>query len=119
MHPGSRRADYSSTRQTEDMHSRKVRVPATGVRVQLGPGSGDLINVSVSGALMRLDHAVEVGAALPLHIERAGGIDCRVVRCSPTSAPGQPPNVQHWLIAVTFGQLSAEAEKPLRELVAE
>ena len=102
------------------MNSRKVRVPATGVQVKLGPGSGDLINVSVSGALMRLDHKVEVGTAWTLQLQPGDiEIDARTVRCSTTSAPGLPPAVQRWLVAVTFAELSAETARLIRELVAE
>jgi len=102
------------------MNSRKVRVPATGVQVKLGPGTGDLINVSVSGALMRLDHEVEIGETWTLQL-KPGDIElaARTVRCSTTSAPGLPPTVQRWLVAVTFAEGSSETARLIRELVAE
>jgi hypothetical protein len=44
------------------MRSRKIRVAAMGVQARLGPGCGELINVSLSGALLALDHEVSVGS---------------------------------------------------------
>jgi hypothetical protein len=96
------------------MHSRKIRVTAAGVLARLGPGGGELINVSLSGALLRLDREVDVDAVWPLEMSDLE-IRCRVVRCLMESA-GDPPR---WLVAVVFTDLSARDARALRELVAE
>lgn len=97
------------------MRSRKIRVVAIGVQTRLGPGCGELINVSLSGALVCLDHEVAVGSCWPLQMS---GLDirCEVVRCVMTSGPGQRAN--QWLIAVEFADVSRDAAKALRILVA-
>jgi hypothetical protein len=46
-------------------------------------------------------------------------IRCEIMRCVLTSGPGQPANRQQWLIAVEFGDVSRDAAKSLRILVAE
>src|SRR6476661_3753316 len=100
------------------MRSRKIRVPAIGVQARLGPGGGELINVSLSGALVCLDHEVAVGSHWPLQMS---GLDvrCEVVRCVLTSGPGRPASQQQWLVAVEFAEVSRDAAKALRILVAE
>jgi hypothetical protein len=99
------------------MHSRKVRVSTAGVPVSFGPGTGALINVSLTGALMELDHEVVVDETLPL---RVGPIEihCKVVRCDSNPIATQSPNRRAWLVAVTFVDLASATEKLIRDLVA-
>jgi len=100
------------------MRSRKIRVPAAGVKVRLGSGQGDLLNVSLSGALIRLDQELPVGSTWPLHMCSAK-VECRIVRCAKEPALSGAPGPQQWMVAVVYGNLSTEATKLVRELVAE
>jgi hypothetical protein len=99
------------------MQSRKVRVPAAGVLVRLGSASGDLVNVSVTGALLRLDRELPIGSKAALQMGPIE-VDCEVVRCLTGNAP-RGSEFREWLVAVLFSDLTRDTVQMVRELVSE
>ena len=96
------------------MQQRHVRLPVPGADARLDRLTGQLVDLSLSGALVELDGNAQVGHQTTLVLSKAPlvlELDVRVVRnTAPTMAfPSRPS----WLVAVTFLELSDAARKVL------
>jgi CheY-like chemotaxis protein len=101
---------------------RSVRVPTPGVRARVNSAPGDLLNVSATGALVRVDRELPVGTDGPLLVDTQGRrIDLfgRVVRCVrlaielPGGAVLRQPS---YAIGVMFTYASASAIEGIAQL---
>lgn len=101
---------------------RSVRVPTPGVRARVSSAPGDLLNVSATGALVRVDRELPVGTDGPVLVDVYGRrIDLfgRVVRCVrlaielPGGAVLKQPT---YAIGVMFTYASASAIEGIAQL---
>ena len=86
------------------MKARSVRVPAMGVPILVGAASGELINMSLTGALVRLSESPPIAQETFVLIgdpATAVPLRARIVRCEPLSGPS-PGRLRRWLIALSF-----------------
>lgn len=100
------------------LRPRSVRMPAKGVKARLGDQLGELVNLSLTGALLKLAREVPVGASFALTLSKrsdAAEISVEVVRTQALAEPREPPAC---LVGVKFLAVSTEARTMMVRLVA-
>lgn len=101
-----RDAKPSAALQTRPFQPRAVRLGVTGVIARFGESRlGHVLNISVSGALLRLNASAVVGECEELTLVRGSylvRVSASVVRISRNSAPDATD--EEWNIAVQFKQ---------------
>ncbi len=100
---------------------RSVRVPTPGVRARVNSVAGDLLNISATGALVRIARELAVGAEGPILLDPdARRIDLygRVVRCSRLTIelPGAVLKQPLYGAGVMFTYASASAVEGIAQL---
>src|SRR5882762_8789537 len=94
----------TARRKNGHIRQRAVRLPVLGATARLGDRLGQLVNLSIAGALLRLDAAVQIGGEFPVVLMKgpdALRLPARVVRVSP--AIEEPPtDLARWFVAVEF-----------------
>lgn len=99
---------------------RSARVPTPGLRARFGTADGDLINVSVSGALIRTDHEVPLGSKGPVTLDLDGRritLEGRVVRSVAIDSHGHAsPGRSVYAVGVMFLDPAASTTKAVTEL---
>jgi hypothetical protein len=102
------------------MRQRAVRLPVIGATAQLGDRLGQLVNLSVRGALLKLDAPALIGGEFTVVLMKGAEVmrlPSRVVRATP--APEEPPvGPLGWFVAVEFLALSSHARSAMPRLVA-
>jgi hypothetical protein len=88
-------------------------MPGTHIKGRLGGRAAEVLNLSLSGALLLHKEALPVDCQFTLSLERNSvevSVEARVIRSSP--APRS-----RWLLAVTFLKPSAAAKKAIPQLI--
>lgn len=102
--------------------TRSVRVPTPGIRVRLNGVHGDLLNVSATGALVRLRRELPVGTDCSVSIDvndRRIDLSGRVIRCERmgiTLPGGAVMKQTAYAIGVMFMHMSAAAMQEIAKL---
>lgn len=112
----------SPVRRAPDRRTRAVRVPTPGVRARVNSTRGDVLNLSATGALLRVFGELHVGSEGPVtldldsrRIELAG----RIVRCERQTIelPGGAMLKQpEYTVGVMFIRPSADAMQGIAQL---
>jgi len=109
---------------TEGMESRRRRSPriSTSLSGSLAgrrPHPVEVLDLSVSGCLVRCDQAFDLDAILDLSLELAGEVLTAKVRVMDSSIDGSAPadRPEEHLIGLEFLALSAGAQQQIRRLV--
>jgi hypothetical protein len=98
------------------MHTpRPVRVPTPPIEVRLGMEFGRLLNISATGALLRVGAGLAVGREYPLILNMPDGpvpLKAQIMRAKPTIDDPQEPTstMSQCLVGVTFTELPARAK---------
>ena len=105
------------------MQPRAVRVNVTNIDARFGKSIVELLNLSVTGALLATNTAVPVGSEWALQLRAEGErlpLTARVVRVvRKTDTPDAPHTAEDvWLAGVAFVGLSLETQKAVRRLIA-
>jgi hypothetical protein len=93
---------------------RAVRVPLFGIPVKLGSASGQLLDISASGARLRVDRELPAGSEWFLILEEPAKpvlLRVRIVRSVPP--PAGTPGVD---LGVTFLSMADEARQAVARL---
>ena len=99
-------------------HVRLRRIPVAGARAQLASTLADVVNVSLTGALIRTSSQQRLGAEWPLILElsdRPIRLTARIVRCELEEMPRRDRRRQYAL-GVAFVNLSSEAQAVLDQV---
>jgi DNA-directed RNA polymerase subunit RPC12/RpoP len=99
-------------------HVRPRRIPVAGARAQLASTLADVVNVSLTGALIRTSSQQRLGAEWPLILElsdRPIRLTARIVRCELAEMPRRDRRRQYAL-GVAFVNLSSEAQAVLEQV---
>ena len=103
------------------MHTpRPVRVSTPPIEVRLGVGFGRLLNISATGALLRIGAGLAMRREYPLILNMPDGpvpLKAQIMRAKPTVGDHQTasPMSRH-LVGVIFTELSAKAKHTIIEL---
>jgi hypothetical protein len=102
-------------------HSRPRRVAMIGVRVRFGHSVAELMNLSRTGASIRVNSTLRCGSEWPLVFElpvEPVRLTGRVVRCVPTevSLPGGAALRGWYALAVTFVNPPADVQAVLEKV---
>jgi CheY-like chemotaxis protein len=98
---------------------RSVRVPTPGLRARFADQEGDLVNMSVSGALVRLPREVRAGTTAPVVLDldaRRIRLEARVVRSVPVAADRDPSARPIFAVGIVFLDPASAASKAVVEL---
>lgn len=100
-------------------HPRPVRVVVPEAHVQFANTTGDLVNISCTGALIRTSYELPTDSVWPLVLElllEPVPVIGRVVRCQSTEMvlPDSPRLRTQFALAVQFVELSARARRALQ-----
>lgn len=106
---------------TQLMRYRLPRIAVTGAYMRVANTVADVVNVSPTGALVRLDFKPRLGGEWPLVLDlpAAGQVwlNGRVVRCQPDpSGRGTLPRSNEYLLGLAFVEPSEGAQAVLDEL---
>src|SRR5476649_1959356 len=110
--------DVSSTTPIVPQHVRPRRVPLAGARAHLASTLADVVNVSLTGALIHTSHEQRPGAEWPLTLElsdRAVQLTARIVRCELAEAPRRDRRRQ-FALGVAFVNPPTEAQVVLEQV---
>ncbi len=111
-----------SGRRVSPRLTRAVRVPTPGVRARVNAATGDLLNVSATGALVRLPRELPVGSSWPVILDldaRRIDLSGRVVRCERLTIALPGGGVLErpaYVTAVMFTHASASAVQGVAQL---
>lgn len=111
-----------ATRPAAPRLRRSARVPTPGARARIDYVSGDLINVSATGALIRAGRTLDVGTewAVTLDLElRRISLSGRVVRCDPVTVElpgGAVLKRAAFSLGVVFTTVSSDAMQSIIQL---
>jgi hypothetical protein len=98
---------------------RRVRLPVTGVSIQLGRHRGELVNLSVTGAMFVLDAALPLGSEwrLPFRgVHQTLTVTGRVTWVRRTVRQSESGGIEvRFKIAVAFLDQSLSAQRLLRQ----
>ena len=96
------------------MKRRHVRMPGTHIHGRLDGRGAEVLNLSLTGALLVSREEYPVDSHLTLMLLRDGievSVKARVIRSDPAARKAK------WLVAVTFLSPSAEAKKAIPQLI--
>ncbi len=100
--------------------SRAVRIPVLQVKAALGDINGQLVNISTSGALLRLDQAVPVGRRAALKLSKGSASLTLAVEVVRTTPVGDAHRAGDGCYAgVQFGVLSFESRVAIAKLLGD
>ena len=96
------------------MQQRHVRLSVPGTDAKLDWLAGQLVDLSLSGALVELNGEVEVGHQTTLVLSKDPLVLELAIRVVRTTAPAATfPSSRAWLVAVAFLQMSDAAKRGL------
>lgn len=102
---------------------RSIRVITPGLRARVDDVDGDVVNVSATGAVLRVDRPISVGSEQPLLLEpnsRRIHLSGRIVRCEPRwsieSLGGATVRRQVYALGILFTEASAEGTRAIMQL---
>lgn len=110
-------------RRSRRVTGRAIRVTAPTIEVRLGSAFGQLVNISTTGALLRI-RTVEpfsLGQQYPMVLDIADApprLTVRVIRAERESLdlPSRVPGMSQYLVGVTFAALPALAKHTIATL---
>ena len=100
-------------------YTRFIRVPTPGLKARLDVIDGDLLDISMSGALVRTESELPLGAEGRLLLDLGPSpisVMARVTRCdlaSSASQSGPPSRTPAYVVGVRFVQPSAAAQRAI------
>ena len=100
------------------MTPRDRRTAIAGARANLAGMAADVVNISATGALVRIAHPHPLGTRCPMVLEVGDApihLTARVVRCEPASGP-LSTSMGQFALAATFVNLSSDAEVRLGQV---
>lgn len=103
------------------MRQRPPRISVPGANLRFANTSAELLNVSQTGALVRLTFKPRLGGEWPLALDLPSRgqvwLNGRVVRCQPDpSRPGVAPSPTEYLLGLAFVEPSDAAQALLDQL---
>jgi hypothetical protein len=98
---------------------RFARVPTTEFEARLGSEVGRIVNVSATGALLRINGPFQVGRSCPLFLNLPGApisLIVRIVRMERLTKEPSTANAAQHLVGVMFTEFSATAKQAIARL---
>ncbi|MDO8794730.1 MAG: PilZ domain-containing protein [Vicinamibacterales bacterium] len=100
---------------------RPVRVSTSSVAVRLGTELGHVMDISATGALVRMGAPLVVGreCALFLHMpDEPVPLTVRIIRAAirPVEIPGATSRLRQYFVGVRFTELSPKAKRTVAQL---
>ena len=102
------------------MRQRAVRLPVLGGAARVGDLRGQLVNLSIGGALLRLDAPAPINGEFIIVLLKGSDvlrIPARIVRTTPDMQES-PHDAVGWFVAVEFTALPIEARATMPRFVA-
>jgi hypothetical protein len=102
------------------MRQRAVRLPVSGATARLSDRLGQLVNLSIGGALLKLDAPLPTGGEFAVILTKGPEtlrLPARVVRSTPATQDAATESAA-WFVAIEFVRVPNEARAAMPRLVA-